>query len=356
MKREFVRMSLEADEHVRFVAHILSSMSENAIFAYLGLFLFSSKYEWDAILCSIGVISCIVSRALMVVAASWFIWYMHVFRQRAGCYNPRTDEELESRPSKDLTKKGSNGSSSDDGDDTTLDPLHAPLSRSARALSNYKVQVVLILAGLRGAVSLALVESVPIWNGVTGVGSKNKPLLKAMTSSAIIFTIFVLGGGAYYILKWLDISSDDMLIKSRHKKTTFDASSYYPSLVCGGQNSGYAPKTTDIELPTANLATAPSWRYVGRSPRLGDPLHRSPRASPSPRLGTFVPPSPITSLISQTKSDDGWSVTSGHSAGLNEILERQNSRGVSSVQTDPGGDSTPRRGIDSNPTFPPQIV
>ena len=239
MKKEAVRMSREADEHVRFVAHILSQMSENAIFAYLGLFLFSSKYKWDAIMCSIGVASCIVSRAIMVIVCSSFIWYLHVIRQRAGC---------EKRKHKNYVDDDSNttrgGSSSDD---EKVDPNHTPISKSARALSNKKVQMVLILAGLRGAVSLALVESIPIYNAVTGVGSQNKKLLKAMTSSAIIFTIFVLGGGAFYILKWLDISSDDMLVRDRNE-TSSARDFLYPTLYCGAQPSEME-MTTDIKEP-----------------------------------------------------------------------------------------------------------
>ena len=259
LKREFVRMSREADEHVRFVAHLLSSLSENAIFAYLGLFLFSSKYKWDAILCSIGITTCILSRAVMVVCASWVIWYMHIFRQRVGCNNRGVDPCLDECLDSDIT------GCAEDRDDVAaadhVDPLNTPISKSARALSNYKVQVVLILAGLRGAVSLALVENVPIYNGVTGIGSQNKPLLKAMTSSAIIFTIFVLGGGSYYILKWLDISSDDMLIKHAKRKKHEKQQGYnYPTHFCGG--AGYGESSVE-------LATAPSWRnHPHRSPRV----------------------------------------------------------------------------------------
>jgi NhaP-type Na+/H+ or K+/H+ antiporter len=242
MKKETVRLSREADEHVRFVAHILSQMSENAIFAYLGLFLFSSKYEWDAILCSIGITSCILSRAIMVLTCSWFIWYLHVIRQRAGCEKRRVLSYVDESTS---TPKGSN---SDESDEEKIDPNKTPISKSARALSNPKVQVVLILAGLRGAVSLALVETIPIYNGVTGVGSKSKPLLKAMTSSAIIFTIFVLGGGAFYILKWLDISSDDMLVKDRNK--TANARDFlYPTLYCGG--NGPETEMSGVKAPPA---------------------------------------------------------------------------------------------------------
>lgn len=342
MKREFVRMSREADEHVRFVAHILSSLSENAIFAYLGLFLFSSKYEWDSVLCAIGVTSCILSRALMVFFASWFIWYMHVFRQRAGCYNNRFDttssqEDLDAS-SRVKPKRSSSVEENDDGKHT-VDPLNTPISKSARALSNYKVQVVLILAGLRGAVSLALVESVPIYNGVTGVGSKNKPLLKAMTSSAIIFTIFVLGGGAYYILKWLDISSEDMLIKSTDNKRREreNAGGYYPPLVCGAYNH----IATEMEL-----TTAPSWRShpTPRSPVKERPL------SPHSQTGSFVQPE-----IVRSKSD--WSHNSAYSAGLNDIIDRQLSTAHSHPSVRTETDIVTRSRSDSGQMQPvPEIV
>jgi NhaP-type Na+/H+ or K+/H+ antiporter len=82
------------------------------------------------------------------------------------------------------------------------------MSRTAAALHDKRTQFVLVLAGLRGAVSLALVENVPIYNSVTGEGCEFKKLMKAMTSACIIFTTFVFGGGAYYILPHLAISPD----------------------------------------------------------------------------------------------------------------------------------------------------
>ena len=112
--------------------------------------------------------------------------------------------------------------------------------------------------------SLALVETVPIYNAVTGIGTKNKKLLKAMTSSAIVFTIFVLGGSAYFILTWLDISSDEMLIKNSKKKKR--TSILYPQMACGGRG--------DAEM---ELTTAPSWRNYPTSPVLTSPRPASPR-------------------------------------------------------------------------------
>jgi hypothetical protein len=69
-----------------------------------------------------------------------------------------------------------------------------------------------------------------------------------MTSSSIIFTIFVLGGGAYYILKWLDISSDDMLIKS-HNKTE----AYNSSLFCGA-STDLKETLGEMELSVRSLS------------------------------------------------------------------------------------------------------
>ena len=305
LKREFVRLSREADEHVRFVAHILSSMSENAIFAYLGLFLFSSKYDWDVLLCTIGTISCVLSRAVMVLAATWFIWYLHVFRQRAGCGGATASLFVDSEENKD----------SDEDEGMKIDPLCTPISKSARALSNYKVQVVLILAGLRGAVSLALVESVPIYNGVTGIGSKNKGLLKAMTSSAIIFTIFVLGGGAWYILKRLDISDEEMLIKTSEKDR--DEPFLPAGLYCGA-------RATDQDL---ELVTAPTWKSHRH---VSSPVNATYSGS-TPFLNT---PSP--SQIYQTRSD--WSQATDN-VNLNALIDRHLSDGKSDETGFSRGDS-----------------
>ena len=64
----------------------------------------------------------------------------------------------------------------------------------------------LIFAGLRGAMSFALVETVPMYDASTGEGSRYKPELKAMTSACISFTVFVLGGYTYYLLEKLGLS------------------------------------------------------------------------------------------------------------------------------------------------------
>jgi NhaP-type Na+/H+ or K+/H+ antiporter len=68
------------------------------------------------------------------------------------------------------------------------------------------MQVVLWFAGLRGAMSFALVEHVPLYDAVSGEGTPLKPELKAMTSASILFTVFILGGYTYYMMEQLGLA------------------------------------------------------------------------------------------------------------------------------------------------------
>lgn len=164
---ERIHLSATADKHVRFVAHLTSQLAENAIFAYLGLFLFSNNYDWNPTLISIAIVSCVLSRTFMVIVVSYLIF--HAYKCRG------------------VRSSGTNS------------------SRTAAAIQDKRTQAVLVLAGLRGAVSLALVENVPIYNNVTGEGCEFKQTMKGMTSACILFTTFVFGGGAYYVLPHLGI-------------------------------------------------------------------------------------------------------------------------------------------------------
>jgi len=173
-QKEKFNLSKEAEKHVRFVSHLLAQLSENCIFVYLGLFLYSDKYEWQTSLMIVSIFACVLSRVIMVLIVCNLVWYINAVRKVAGCY-----------------KTGRNGQER---------------SKTASILQNSHIQTVLVLSGLRGAVSFSLVESLPIYNIVTNEGTKYKGILKAMTSSSILFTIFILGGGSYYILKYLGIN------------------------------------------------------------------------------------------------------------------------------------------------------
>ncbi len=77
--------------------------------------------------------------------------------------------------------------------------------KSNSVIIDGRMQIVLIFAGLRGAMSFALVETVPMYDSNTGEGSRYKPELKAMTSACIMFTVFVMGGYTYYLLERLGL-------------------------------------------------------------------------------------------------------------------------------------------------------
>jgi NhaP-type Na+/H+ or K+/H+ antiporter len=69
-----------------------------------------------------------------------------------------------------------------------LDEDDESIGSHTRVYLDKKTQLILLLAGVRGAVSFALVENVPVWDTVTKTGSKYKAELKAMTSSSSKFT------------------------------------------------------------------------------------------------------------------------------------------------------------------------
>lgn len=190
LREEKFQLSREADKHVRFCAHLLAQLSENCIFVYLGLFLFSKNYDWEFPLITVSIISCVASRAIMVLIICSLVWYINIARQKLGYHKSSLYED-------DIPR----------------------VSRTASALQDRHIQLVLVLSGLRGAVSLALVESVPIYNAVTGTGTEYKGIMKAMTSASIIFTIFVLGGSSYYILRNLDIKSADERLNKQLKES-----------------------------------------------------------------------------------------------------------------------------------------
>lgn len=158
-------LSALADTHVHFVIEIFATLMETAIFAYLGLFLFSPRYHWNGYLTLISIFATVMGRVIMIPALSHvanILNRMNFSRNRPTCL-PRSDME------------GVN--------------------------IDRRMQVVLVFAGLRGAMSYALVEHIPLFDTTTGQGSRLKPELKAMTSASIMFTVFVLGGATSYLME-----------------------------------------------------------------------------------------------------------------------------------------------------------
>jgi len=178
-------MSEKARGHIGFVSEINSTIMETAIFAYLGLFLCSSRYHWTFWVPFMAILACLVSRAIMIFTLSSLCNWIKKHRKTTIMHEV-----------KKCIGRDQNGVLGDHIDRT-----------NNHFIIDMRMQIVLLFAGMRGAMSFALVEAIPLYDAVSGQGSRMKPELKAMTSASIIFTIFILGGYTYYLLVNLGITN-----------------------------------------------------------------------------------------------------------------------------------------------------
>ena len=168
----------KASRHVGFVAEVISSLMETAIFAYLGLFLFNEQ-SWNFMLMSTGIFACVTSRAGMVVSLSLIVNFC-VWIDLEGMLGRLW---LLIRPRNTIRM-----------DDDSL-------QSDTKAYLDRRTQLILFSAGVRGAVSYALVNSLPVYNSVTKQGSHYKGELKAMTSATIVVLMFAFGAITFYSVR-----------------------------------------------------------------------------------------------------------------------------------------------------------
>jgi NhaP-type Na+/H+ or K+/H+ antiporter len=180
-------LSAEARTHIHFVAEIVATAMETAIFAYLGLFLFSHRYHWNVWHTVVAILACCLSRAIMIPTLSCFANRVTRFQQRSRSVCVTQHQHAQRKLTASM-----NG--------------HNYPPAPPGVVIDTKMQVVLWFSGLRGAMSFALVEHIPLYDSVSGEGTPLKPELKAMTSATILFTVFVLGGYTYYVMDRLGLA------------------------------------------------------------------------------------------------------------------------------------------------------
>lgn len=166
--------------HVGFVAEVLSNIMETAIFAYLGLFLFNDRV-WDFKMTFSGLFACVSSRAVMVVLLSLVV-------------NACVWLDLESlllRLLRCLFQRSPTVSTLED------DSVYS----YTRNYLDLKTQMILFSAGVRGAVSYALVQNIPVYDAVTKHGSNFKAELRSMTSASIVVILFGFGALTYFTVQ-----------------------------------------------------------------------------------------------------------------------------------------------------------
>lgn len=189
-------MSSITKQHVGFVTEILSTLMETAIFAYLGLFLFSSRYHWNLWHSGTAIAACCIGRGVMIPCMSFVANWITRIQQVRGSCRQRISGQSVSKPS--------------------------------GVLIDSRTQMVLWFAGLRGAMSFALVENIPLYDTVTGEGSRFKPELKAMTSATIVFTVFVLGGYTNYLMEHMGLSPSKEVSSYELASLLSNSSSVHP--------------------------------------------------------------------------------------------------------------------------------
>jgi NhaP-type Na+/H+ or K+/H+ antiporter len=186
-------LSAVARTHIGFVSEINSTLMETSIFAYLGLFLLSARYKWNLYLTFLAIVSCLVSRAIMIPVLSFFL-------------NRFCGKNIASRRNNN-NNNNNNGVPYGDNGNGNGDPS-TPQRKSSHnnKVVDARMQIVMWFGGLRGAMSFALVENIPLYDASTGFGSRLKPELKAMTSASIIFSVFICGGSTFYLMQKLGMT------------------------------------------------------------------------------------------------------------------------------------------------------
>jgi len=154
-------LSSKCSVHIEFVTDTIATTMETIIFAYLGLFLFDDKV-YSMGLVQTAVWSFVVSRAFMVGLLGWLV------NLAGSCRRQSTN------------RVGATNSV---------------------AILDRRTQFMLFLSGIRGAVSFALVSKLPVYDIMSERGTEYKSEMKAMTSASIIFTLFVFGALAYFIVE-----------------------------------------------------------------------------------------------------------------------------------------------------------
>lgn len=167
-------MQQHSRSHVGYVAEVISSIVETAIFAYLGLFLFNDN-NGDIKLTAAGIFACVSSRAVMVLVLcaliNIFVWL-------------------------DVETKLTNIWRALRGRGDTVDARQA--YETSKGFLGARTQFILFTAGIRGAVSYALVQMIPVYDAVSQHGSLYKGELRSMTSATIVGVLFVFGALTYF--------------------------------------------------------------------------------------------------------------------------------------------------------------
>lgn len=224
-------MSRRTQLTTKYLFQVMSQLSENFIFIYLGLALFTDAQQFQPPLIIITSIAVVAARWVAVFPLSRAInWF---FRYRARRRGVEPHEELP-----------------------------------------YNYQAMLFWAGLRGAVGVALAEL------LTG---KNAYALKATVLVVVVLTVIIFGGTTARMLEILDIRTG--VVEEIDSDDEFDIESHNTGLQVkrSGAGIGYNPRRNGT-VPLNNLDTAGGSGARSASYVSG---HRSPNTAAASRAASL---------------------------------------------------------------------
>lgn len=239
----YFNMSRRTQLTTKYVFQVLAQLSENFIFIYLGLSLFTGDgLEYKPLFTIVTVLAVCAARWVAVFPLSKAInWFSRYKAKRRGIMDP--PEELP-----------------------------------------YNYQAMLFWAGLRGAVGVALAAL------ITG---NDRFALKATVLVVVVLTVIIFGGTTARMLEILNIRTgvvDDVDSDDEFDIEAVPGGSYYRR---GGSGFGFTPRPTGSAVHLDPVDAGTNGKRNGE-PRVWSSGHRSPygpgRPSSVSRKGSRPPP------------------------------------------------------------------
>ncbi|KAF3482440.1 Sodium/hydrogen exchanger [Arthroderma uncinatum] len=267
----YYNMSRRTQLTTKYIFQIMAQLSENFIFIYLGLDLFTDEnLQFKPLFIMVSVVGICVARYLSVFPLSKAINW--VIRYRAANRGRDVADELP-----------------------------------------YPYQAMLFWAGLRGAVGVAL---------AAGLEGTNAPALRATVLVVVVLTVIIFGGTTARMLEILDIRTG--VVEEIDSDDEFDievtnGGTYYKR---SGTGMGHTPRRSDFQLGSVDRENDINRTSHGFSS--GSNGRLTPQAAEGP--GTLARKKSSYSNRDRTRSRDG--------ASTRELLGRSGSGSGSSVDLD----------------------
>ncbi|KAK2742335.1 monovalent cation:H+ antiporter, CPA1 (nhx1) [Myotisia sp. PD_48] len=276
----YYNMSRRTQLSTKYIFQVMAQLSENFIFIYLGLDLFTDEnLQFNPLFIMVAVVAICIARYLSVFPLSKLINW--VIRYRAARRGKEVADELP-----------------------------------------FSYQAMLFWAGLRGAVGVAL---------AAGLEGTNAPALRATVLVVVVLTVIIFGGTTARMLEILDIRTG--VVEEMDSDDEFDiemtnGGTYYKR--SGGNGIGHSPRRRGPTIPLDNVDTG----NESRRSREGFSSGSNGRLTPQPTGGSGT----FASRKKSTFSSRDRKSRSRDAASAQQLLDSRSGSASGSSDGDAGKD------------------